>query len=54
MVKKAGDKEEKPKMKCPKCGHKWVNRAKEPKECPCCKTRLDYLTWYAGTGRGKE
>jgi rubrerythrin len=25
---------------CPKCKYLWMRRAKKPKECPQCKTRL--------------
>ena len=30
-------------MKCSKCNYNWQSRIKEPKACPRCKTRLDYL-----------
>ncbi len=29
-------------MNCPKCSYEWESRVAEPKECPRCKTRLDY------------
>lgn len=29
-------------MKCKKCGYEWQSRLENPKECPRCKTRLDY------------
>ena len=30
--------------KCTKCGYTWIPRVKNPKECPKCKTRIDYKT----------
>ncbi len=29
-------------MKCQKCTYTWEPRKDNPKECPRCKTRLDY------------
>ncbi len=29
--------------KCIKCNYEWEARVKEPKACPRCKTRLDYV-----------
>ena len=29
--------------KCWKCGYEWDSRIESPKECPRCKTRLDYV-----------
>jgi predicted Zn-ribbon and HTH transcriptional regulator len=29
-------------MKCEKCSYDWTPRKETPKECPRCKTRLDY------------
>lgn len=28
---------------CKKCQYEWEARVKEPKACPRCKTRLDYI-----------
>jgi hypothetical protein len=30
-------------MKCPKCGYAWESKVPNPKECPRCKIRLDYV-----------
>ncbi len=30
-------------MNCPKCQYGWQSRVQEPKACPRCKTRLDYV-----------
>lgn len=30
-------------MKCPKCGYEWESKVPNPKECPRCKGRLDYV-----------
>jgi len=30
-------------MKCPKCGYEWDSKVPNPKECPRCKIRLDYV-----------
>lgn len=27
---------------CPKCNYQWKPRVENPKECPRCKSRLDY------------
>jgi len=27
------------KVKCKKCGHKWVPKIKNPKRCPVCKNK---------------
>ena len=29
--------------KCIKCEYEWEARVEEPKACPRCKTRLDYV-----------
>jgi len=29
-------------MLCDKCSYQWAPRKETPKECPRCKTRLDY------------
>jgi len=29
-------------MLCQKCSYQWAPRKETPKECPRCKTRLDY------------
>lgn len=31
-------------MECNKCDYDWESRIENPKECPRCKTRLDYNT----------
>ncbi len=31
------------KLICPKCCYNWESRKPEPRECPRCKTRLDYV-----------
>ena len=31
-------------MDCHKCTYDWAPRKATPKECPRCKTRLDYTT----------
>jgi len=30
-------------MKCKYCDYEWTPRVKEPKACPKCKTRFDYV-----------
>ena len=30
-------------MKCPRCGYEWKPKISQPKECPRCKGRMDYL-----------
>ena len=30
-------------MKCPRCGYEWESRIPNPKECPRCKQRLNYV-----------
>lgn len=30
-------------MKCPRCGYEWKSKISQPKECPRCKGRMDYL-----------
>lgn len=30
-------------MKCPRCGYEWESRIPNPKECPRCKQRMDYV-----------
>lgn len=30
-------------MKCEKCDYEWTSRKEQPKACPRCKTRLDWL-----------
>jgi len=30
-------------MKCIKCNYEWLSRVENPKACPRCKTRLDYM-----------
>jgi len=30
-------------MKCVKCSYQWESRVSDPKACPRCKTRLDYI-----------
>lgn len=30
-------------IKCIKCEYEWESRVQEPKACPRCKTRLDYI-----------
>jgi len=30
-------------MKCPRCGYEWKPKIPQPKECPRCKGRMDYL-----------
>jgi predicted Zn-ribbon and HTH transcriptional regulator len=30
------------KTKCLKCEYDWETRVENPKECPRCKTRMDY------------
>ena len=30
-------------MKCPRCGYEWKSKIPQPKECPRCKGRMDYL-----------
>ncbi|MDI6884592.1 MAG: hypothetical protein QMD00_05675 [Hadesarchaea archaeon] len=30
-------------MKCPRCGYNWEPKVPNPKECPRCKARLDYV-----------
>ncbi|MEM2192158.1 MAG: hypothetical protein QXG38_00915 [Candidatus Hadarchaeales archaeon] len=29
-------------MRCPRCGYEWSAKVPNPKECPRCKSRLDY------------
>jgi len=36
-------------MKCPRCGYEWESKIPQPKECPRCKGRLDYVS--VGTSR---
>jgi len=31
-------------MKCPRCGYEWESKIPQPKECPRCKGRLDYVS----------
>lgn len=31
-------------MRCSRCGYEWRPKVPSPKECPRCKTRLDYKT----------
>jgi len=30
-------------MRCPRCGYEWNPRVQNPKECPRCKGRLDFV-----------
>lgn len=30
-------------MMCKSCDYEWESRKEEPKACPRCKTRLDYV-----------
>lgn len=30
-------------MKCPRCGYEWKSKIPQPKECPRCKGRMDYI-----------
>ncbi|MEK6934535.1 MAG: hypothetical protein AABW46_01525 [Nanoarchaeota archaeon] len=30
-------------MKCKKCLYMWDTRVKDPKSCPRCKSRLDFI-----------
>jgi len=30
-------------MKCPRCGYEWKPKIPQPKECPRCKGRMDYI-----------
>ena len=30
-------------MKCIFCGYEWETRKQEPKSCPRCKKRFDYI-----------
>jgi rubredoxin len=35
-------------MRCPSCGYEWKPRVPNPKECPRCKTRMDYVPGVVG------
>jgi hypothetical protein len=38
-------------MRCPSCGYEWKPRVPNPKECPRCKARMNYVTGPVGAPR---
>lgn len=30
-------------MKCNRCSYTWESRVKDPKACPRCKSRMDFI-----------
>ncbi|MEM3421729.1 MAG: hypothetical protein QW315_05680 [Candidatus Hadarchaeum sp.] len=41
-------------MKCSRCGYQWEPKVPNPKECPRCKTRLDYVSMPVGAPKRFE
>ena len=40
-------------MKCSRCGYQWESKVPNPKECPRCKSRLDYVSMPVGAPKIK-
>ncbi|MEK6973389.1 MAG: hypothetical protein AABW72_05100 [archaeon] len=38
---------------CPYCKYEWIKRARNPKECPRCKRRIDYIKKNGGNKNGE-
>ncbi|MEW6221709.1 MAG: hypothetical protein AB1476_00085 [Candidatus Hadarchaeota archaeon] len=41
-------------MRCPRCDYQWEPKVPNPKECPRCKVRLDYVPGPVGAPRIKK